>query len=92
MLNKKDMKNLKFTNINYDTLYTIRNASVKIIHCYTESNMVADYIAKLAATGGNETFFSPGNLPLEVKGLIQLNKWQLPMRRRKYEKRNFFIS
>lgn len=93
ILINKVTSNRKLKRIIQDIVALISNASVKFHHCYREANTVADYLAKMAATTGRETFFSSyQDPPQEVRGLIQLDKWKFPSMRRRYDKCNFFVS
>ncbi|KAH0644413.1 hypothetical protein KY284_032297 [Solanum tuberosum] len=93
MLEEKDTNNLKLKNIIKRTVNTMEGEEVSISHCYREANQVADFLAKLASSSGNGTFyFSYQQLSKEAKGLFQLDRWQLPCIRRRYDKYNFFVS
>ncbi|KAK4722553.1 hypothetical protein R3W88_012786 [Solanum pinnatisectum] len=93
MLQEKDTNNVKLKNIIKRTVNAMEGAEVSISHCYREANQVADFLAKLASSSGNGTFyFSYQQLPKEAKGLFQLDRWQLPCIRRRYDKCNFFVS
>ncbi|KAH0649965.1 hypothetical protein KY284_029877 [Solanum tuberosum] len=93
MLKEKDTNNLKLKNIIKRIVNAMEGAEVSISHCYREANQVAGFLAKLASSSGNGTFyFSYQQLPKEAKGLFQLDRWQLPCIRRKYDKCNFFVS
>ncbi|XP_059292008.1 uncharacterized protein LOC132045445 [Lycium ferocissimum] len=91
MLLNKDTDNLKLKQIINNTNGFLKDATVQISHCYREANMVADFLAKMASTSRRRTLYlSQRDLPREVKGLIQLDKQQLPTFRRRFEKCNFF--
>ncbi|XP_060183144.1 uncharacterized protein LOC132613108 [Lycium barbarum] len=93
MLINKDTDNLKLKHIVRSTTNLLNGTKHCISHCFREVNKCADFLAKLAATSGNRTFYhSLRELPREVKGLLQLDKGQVPTFRRSYEKSNFFVS
>ncbi|KAK4717882.1 hypothetical protein R3W88_016220 [Solanum pinnatisectum] len=93
MFEEKDTNNVKLKNIIKRTVNAMEGAEVNFSHCYREANQVAYFLAKLASSSGNGTFyFSYQQLPKEVKGLFQLDRWQLPCVRRRYDKCNFFVS
>lgn len=76
-----------------DISQMIEMADVQILHYFREANRVADYLAKLASSSGNSTFYTSFNqLPKEAKGTFQLDRWQLPSIRRRYDTTNFFVS
>lgn len=93
MLKEKDTNNLKLKKLIKQTSKTIEGADISISHCYREAKQVADFLAKLASSSGNCTFyFSYQQLQEEVKGLFQLDRWHLPCIRRRYDICNFFVS
>jgi len=69
MLEEKGTNNLKLKNIIKRIVNAMEGAEVSISHCYREANQVADFLAKLASSSGNGTFyFSYQQLPKEAKG------------------------
>ena len=58
ILEEKDTNNLKLKNIIKRTVNAMEGAEVSISHCYREANQVADFLAKLASSSGNDTFNS----------------------------------
>lgn len=71
----------------------MNGAEVNISHCNREANQTADFFAKQASSSGSGAFYySFHQFPKEVKGQFQLDKWQLPSLRRRYDKCNFFVS
>nr|XP_009769714.1 PREDICTED: uncharacterized protein LOC104220529 [Nicotiana sylvestris] len=93
ILTNQSTNNLKLQHIINGTTTMLDNTVSCISHCLTEANQIADLLAKLASTSGNRTLYhSHNNFPKEAKGLIQLDKWQIPTFRRRYEKCNFFVS
>ncbi|XP_060182063.1 uncharacterized protein LOC132611694 [Lycium barbarum] len=87
MLIKKDTKNMKLKHMVKATSNTLRGANVIFTHCFREANQIADFLAKKAATSGDRALYlSYQDLPREAKGLLQLDKWQLPTFRRRFEK------
>lgn len=87
MLINKEMTNMKLKKLILEITDLCKNATVKIFHCYREDNQVPNLLAKLASSSGDKTFYtSHQQLPREDKGLIQLDKWQLPSFRRRYDK------
>ncbi|KAG5598175.1 hypothetical protein H5410_029545 [Solanum commersonii] len=58
-----------------------------------EANQVADILAKSPSMSGNNIFYySFQHLSKGVKGPFQLDKWQLPSIRRRFDKAIFFTS
>nr|XP_016504508.1 PREDICTED: uncharacterized protein LOC107822473 [Nicotiana tabacum] len=93
MLKNEDTNNLKLRKMIKHITSTVSKAEVHFIHCFREANQVADSLTKLALSSGNGTFYySFQQLPKEVKGHFQLDEWQLPSIRRRYDKSNFFVS
>ncbi|XP_060195213.1 loganic acid O-methyltransferase-like [Lycium barbarum] len=87
------LDNLKLRQVITNILKILEGASYQVTHCFREANSVGDYLAKLASSNGSKTLYdSHQSLPREVKGLVQLDKWQLPIVRKRYEKCNFFVS
>ncbi|XP_060211762.1 uncharacterized protein LOC132639326 [Lycium barbarum] len=93
MSNQKDTNNLKLKHIIQDTTNTLRNANATFSHCFREANQVVDFLAKNASTSGNSIIYTNyQDLPREVKGILHLDKLQMPNFRRRFEKCNFFVS
>ncbi|XP_060192177.1 uncharacterized protein LOC132621786 isoform X2 [Lycium barbarum] len=83
MLKEKGTDNLKLKYIISRITGLINGNAVQTAHCYREANSVADFFAKLASTSGRRTLhISHMGLPRVAKGLIQLDKQQLPTFRR----------
>ncbi|XP_075086341.1 uncharacterized protein LOC142169044 [Nicotiana tabacum] len=81
------------TQQGYSNIHVETDSLMSLTFLIKEANQVVDLLAKLASTSGNKTLYhSQDNLPREAKGLIQLDKWQFPSFRRRYEKYNFFVS
>ncbi|XP_070041366.1 uncharacterized protein [Nicotiana tomentosiformis] len=81
------------TQQGYSNIHVETDSLMSLTFLIKEANQVVDMLAKLASTSGNKTLYhSQDNLPREAKGLIQLDKWQFPSFRRRYEKCNFFVS
>lgn len=93
MVNNRGSNNLKLKQI-IDRIVKLKYLhGVQVSHCYREGNQVADFLAKLASTSSqNSMFHSFIQLPREAKGLVQLDKRQMPSIRTKSDKANFFIS
>ncbi|XP_060178282.1 uncharacterized protein LOC132608243 [Lycium barbarum] len=93
MLIQKGTNNLKLKETISCTAKMLSNHAAQVSHCYREANRVADFLAKMSTSSGNRTLYhSLHDLPREAKGLLQLDNWQIPTFRRKYEKCNFFVS
>ncbi|XP_059315721.1 uncharacterized protein LOC132066424 [Lycium ferocissimum] len=93
MSNQKYTNNLKLKHIIQDTTNTLRNANATFSHCFREANQVVDFLAKKASTSGNSIIYTNyQDLPREVKGILHLDKLQMPNFRRRFEKCNFFVS
>ncbi|WMV26965.1 hypothetical protein MTR67_020350 [Solanum verrucosum] len=93
MLINKDTNNLKLKHIVSGIVNHLTGIQYAISHCYRETNQTADHLAKMASTSGTRTLYhSLKELHREAKGLLQLDKWQTPTFRRRYEKCNFFVS
>ncbi|KAG5604518.1 hypothetical protein H5410_026010, partial [Solanum commersonii] len=87
MIKDKDTKNLMPEGIIRDIGQTMNGAEVNVSHCYREANQITCFFAKQASSSGSGTFYySFRQFPKEVKGLFLLDKWQLPSRRRRYDK------
>ncbi|XP_060183174.1 uncharacterized protein LOC132613143 [Lycium barbarum] len=68
MINRKTTTNMNLKNLIQST--SRGNDTVDFKHCFREANKIADYLAKLASTSGNETIYtSYHQLPQEVKGI-----------------------
>lgn len=86
MVKNQKTVNLKLSKTISDILDNIKGKDIQVQHCYRESNQVADFLAELAASSGNGTFYySFQQLPKEVKGAFQLGKCQLQIIRIRYE-------
>lgn len=93
ILINKNTTNMKLKKIIYDINVINERASVNISHCFREANLIADFLANMTSTSGRKTFYASfQQLSKEVKGFIQLDKWQLPPMRKRYDKSNFFVS
>lgn len=93
MLLDRSTNNLNMKRLIEDIVDMMSQVEVNISHCYREANQVADMLAKNAATSGiTAFFFSFQQLPENVKGPFQLDKWQLHRFRTRYDKANFFVS
>ncbi|XP_060202921.1 uncharacterized protein LOC132631356 [Lycium barbarum] len=93
MLKEKGTDNLKLKHIISRITGLINGNAVQTAHCYREANSVADFFAKLASTSGRRTLHNSHiGLPRVAKGLIQLDKQQLPTFRRRFEKSFLFSS
>ncbi|XP_060216384.1 uncharacterized protein LOC132643881 [Lycium barbarum] len=93
MLTKQNSKNLKLKHIISKILKNVKGTNIEFLHCFREANSVADYLAKLASSSRVKSLYhSHDSLPGEAKGLVQLDQWQLPTFRRRFEKCNFFVS
>lgn len=93
MISNGDTNNLKLKRLIGDIVHITSQVDVQVMHCFREANQVADYLAKLASQSRNSTSFTSFNqLPREVKGLFQLDRWQLPSIRRRFDQANFFVS
>ncbi|KAH0674097.1 hypothetical protein KY284_025184 [Solanum tuberosum] len=93
MLRNKSTNNMKIKHIVDRITNFLTGTNHHFSHCFREANQVADFLAKNAASSGNSTFYhSFQELPREARGLFQLDKWQLPTIRRRFEKCNFFVS
>lgn len=54
---------------------------------------MADSLAKLASTSDqNQVVHSYFDLHRTAKGLFQLDKWQMPCTRSKFDEVNFYVS
>ncbi|XP_060210288.1 uncharacterized protein LOC132637170 [Lycium barbarum] len=93
MLTKQNLGNLKLKHIINKILKNVEGTNIEFLHCFREANSVADYLAKLALSSRTRSvYYSHDSLPGEAKGLTQLDQWQLPTFRRRFEKSNFFVS
>lgn len=92
MIRSGDTNNIKLRKMIREIVQMTEIAYAQILHCFREANQVADYLAKLASSSGNSTFYTSFNqLPKEAKRLFQLDRWQLLSIRRRYDKTNFLL-
>lgn len=61
MLKSQNTSNLKFNGIISDIIHNIIGNQIQVHHCYRETNQVAIFFAKLAASNGNDTFYHSFN-------------------------------
>ncbi|XP_060201453.1 uncharacterized protein LOC132629989 [Lycium barbarum] len=93
MLDNNLVTNMKLKQV-LDTIRSIKNrVGIQVSHCFREGNHVADLLAKFASTS-NQNLLTKSllHLPRQARGSFQLDKWQLPSLRCKYDKANFFVS
>jgi len=61
-------------------------------HCYREANKVADLLVSLGYdNGNNKTYKSFAYLPTRVKGLMNMDRWEMTNFRTIKKKRNNLI-
>lgn len=68
MLKNKKASNFRLNKIIQDTTELLRQATVKLTHCYREANQLADWLAKLAMDSqADNMYFSAQQLPKGAK-------------------------
>ncbi|KAK4372528.1 hypothetical protein RND71_007912 [Anisodus tanguticus] len=93
ILKAKTTNNLKLKMIIDRTIEALEKSNVPFLHNYREGNQVADSLAKLAPNmNHNKIFYSVDQLPNVSKGPFQLDKWQMPSLRTRYDKYNFIVK
>uniref|UniRef100_M1A6D2 RNase H family protein n=1 Tax=Solanum tuberosum TaxID=4113 RepID=M1A6D2_SOLTU len=91
MLSNKSTNNMKIKHIVDRIIKPLDRHKSPFCHCFREA--AADFLAKNASSSRNSTFYhSFQELPREAKELFKLDKWQLPMIRRRFEKCDLFDS
>ncbi|XP_019237530.1 PREDICTED: uncharacterized protein LOC109217719 [Nicotiana attenuata] len=93
MLNERYTDNLHLKDLIDEITRIMHNVEINIAHYFREANQVADTLAKNAAKNGSSGYYYTfQQLPGNAKGPFQLDKWQLPSFRIRYDKANFFVS
>ncbi|XP_070043193.1 uncharacterized protein [Nicotiana tomentosiformis] len=93
ILRKDSNTNYKLSHIVIKIKETISMLNIQINHCYREANQLLDSLAKRAVeTQQPSHFYSSHQLSRQAKGLLLLDKDQIPCIRNKYDKANFFVS
>ncbi|KAH0696221.1 hypothetical protein KY290_013579 [Solanum tuberosum] len=93
MLKEKTASSFRLNRIMEATSSILDLASIKFEHCYREANQLADWLAKMAMNSQTSNIYlSAQQLPKAAKGLLIMDKRQVPSIRSKVDKEIFFVS
>ncbi|KAK6796465.1 hypothetical protein RDI58_004166 [Solanum bulbocastanum] len=93
MLKEKKASSFRLNRIIEATSSILDLASIKFEHCYREANQLADWLAKMAVNSQTSNIYlSAQQLPKAAKGLLIMDKRQVPSIRSKVDKEIFFVS